>query len=109
MLIAVIAQLGERQTEDLKVPGSIPGRGMLCIQLLNDCRCIKRLQCYDDRFVTKVKCVCGCYSAMLYTHDYTTSRVADPSTWQIIYPNKCGICDMAYYHATALCCDIYVI
>ena len=24
---AVIAQLGERQTEDLKVPGSIPGRG----------------------------------------------------------------------------------
>ena len=25
---AVIAQLGERQTEDLKVPGSIPGRGM---------------------------------------------------------------------------------
>ena len=26
-LCAVIAQLGERQTEDLKVPGSIPGRG----------------------------------------------------------------------------------
>ena len=26
---AVIAQLGERQTEDLKVPGSIPGRGMV--------------------------------------------------------------------------------
>ena len=25
--IAAIAQLGERQTEDLKVPGSIPGRG----------------------------------------------------------------------------------
>ena len=25
--IAEIAQLGERQTEDLKVPGSIPGRG----------------------------------------------------------------------------------
>ena len=25
--VAVIAQLGERQTEDLKVPGSIPGRG----------------------------------------------------------------------------------
>ena len=29
MMFAVIAQLGERQTEDLKVPGSIPGRGML--------------------------------------------------------------------------------
>ena len=26
---AVIAQLGERQTEDLKVPGSIPGVGIL--------------------------------------------------------------------------------
>ena len=25
--LAAIAQLGERQTEDLKVPGSIPGRG----------------------------------------------------------------------------------
>jgi hypothetical protein len=28
---AAIAQLGERQTEDLKVPGSIPGLGMLTI------------------------------------------------------------------------------
>ena len=26
---AAIAQLGERQTEDLKVPASIPGLGML--------------------------------------------------------------------------------
>ena len=26
--IAEIAQLGERQTEDLKVPGSIPGLGI---------------------------------------------------------------------------------
>nr|CCA23048.1 AlNc14C178G8158 [Albugo laibachii Nc14] len=26
---ASVAQLGERQTEDLKVPGSIPGRGKL--------------------------------------------------------------------------------
>ena len=31
---AVIAQLGERQTEDLKVPGSIPGLGNLfCLNL----------------------------------------------------------------------------
>ena len=29
MNLAAIAQLGERQTEDLKVPGSIPGRGIL--------------------------------------------------------------------------------
>ena len=37
---AAIAQLGERQTEDLKVPGSIPGLGMLsCLvgQPLDDC------------------------------------------------------------------------
>ena len=27
IIIADLAQLGERQTEDLKVPGSIPGRG----------------------------------------------------------------------------------
>ena len=37
---AAIAQLGERQTEDLKVPGSIPGLGMLsCLvgQPVDDC------------------------------------------------------------------------
>ena len=28
-LVAAIAQLGERQTEDLEVPGSIPGLGIL--------------------------------------------------------------------------------
>ena len=28
ILSAAIAQLGERQTEDLKVPGSIPGHGI---------------------------------------------------------------------------------
>ena len=28
VLLAAIAQLGERQTEDLKVPGSIPGGGI---------------------------------------------------------------------------------
>ena len=33
--IAVVAQLGERQTEDLKVPGSIPGLGIwLVCQML---------------------------------------------------------------------------
>ena len=31
---AGIAQLGERQTEDLKVPGSIPGHGTLFSRLL---------------------------------------------------------------------------
>ena len=30
---AAIAQLGERQTEDLKVPGSIPGGGILSFWL----------------------------------------------------------------------------
>ena len=32
---AVIAQLGERQTEDLKVPGSIPGRGIFLFLFSN--------------------------------------------------------------------------
>ena len=32
MLSAAIAQLGERQTEDLKVPGSIPGGGTVFIE-----------------------------------------------------------------------------
>lgn len=31
---AAIAQLGERQTEDLKVPGSIPGRGNLFTKII---------------------------------------------------------------------------
>ena len=30
---AAIAQLGERQTEDLKVPGSIPGLGIFLVGL----------------------------------------------------------------------------
>ena len=35
---AAIAQLGERQAEDLKVPGSIPGHGILYVQFVsNDC------------------------------------------------------------------------
>ena len=37
---AAIAQLGERQTEDLKVPGSIPGLGMLSCRVgqpVDDC------------------------------------------------------------------------
>jgi hypothetical protein len=29
LAVAAIAQLGERQTEDLKVPGSIPGLGII--------------------------------------------------------------------------------
>ena len=35
---AAIAQLGERQTEDLKVPGSIPGLGMAVWSLANELR-----------------------------------------------------------------------
>ena len=33
--IAAVAQLGERQTEDLKVPGSIPGVGICMIPWRN--------------------------------------------------------------------------
>ena len=32
ILPAALAQLGERQTEDLKVPGSIPGGGIFAIR-----------------------------------------------------------------------------
>ena len=32
LLFAAIAQLGERQTEDLKVPGSIPGGGTFLLK-----------------------------------------------------------------------------
>ena len=35
--MAAIAQLGERQTEDLKVPGSIPGLGNGVLHANNSC------------------------------------------------------------------------
>ena len=38
---AAIAQLGERQTEDLKVPGSIPGGGIFLCQKLFFFKCQK--------------------------------------------------------------------
>ena len=34
--MAAIAQLGERQTEDLKVPGSIPGLGIAFVIVEED-------------------------------------------------------------------------
>ena len=45
LTVAAIAQLGERQTEDLKVPGSIPGLGMcafnkLCCLFCLFCVCV---------------------------------------------------------------------
>ena len=47
---AVIAQLGERQTEDLKVPGSIPGRGIVLqhIRLL-----LSLMSLFSDRKFSK--------------------------------------------------------
>ena len=38
VVYAAIAQLGERQTEDLKVPGSIPGLGIYLVQMLRRTR-----------------------------------------------------------------------
>ena len=35
MAHAALAQLGERQTEDLKVPGSIPGGGSFFVLFFN--------------------------------------------------------------------------
>ena len=40
---AAIAQLGERQTEDLKVPGSIPGLGILILLCASTATQRKRL------------------------------------------------------------------
>ena len=37
---AAIAQLGERQTEDLKVPGSIPGLGTNIYIYMYVCECV---------------------------------------------------------------------
>ena len=38
---AAIAQLGERQTEDLKVPGSIPGLGMAAVAAKSCGMCLR--------------------------------------------------------------------
>ena len=41
---AAIAQLAERQTEDLKVAGSTPARGNQTIFLFNECEIMKELR-----------------------------------------------------------------
>ena len=46
-MTAAIAQLGERQTEDLKVPGSIPGEGM------------RRVIIYFYTHTLQLTCLCG--------------------------------------------------
>ena len=43
----MIAQLGERQTEDLKVPGSIPGHGMMKYSSVMNC--LKSLRILIDK------------------------------------------------------------
>ena len=77
-LPAAIAQLGERQTEDLKVPGSIPGLGMFfCVVfvarvVLGVLRCTlhalvggyssgtMRFSCFENLACQAEFCVCGC-------------------------------------------------
>ena len=44
-IIAAIAQLGERQTEDLKVPSSIPGLGI--IPEVTGCRSEQKLTTHE--------------------------------------------------------------
>ena len=45
---AAIAQLGERQTEDLKVPGSIPGLGRRRVRkLVRGCGSSEDVTCVD--------------------------------------------------------------
>ena len=59
-IMAAIAQLGERQTEDLKVPGSIPGLGIdsfghshICFSILN----ILQLLLHPFFFAESPKCL----------------------------------------------------
>ena len=58
--IADVAQLGERQTEDLKVPGSIPGDGTECFVFpeaphsdLKRWFVHKKLLCFDSFCIVK--------------------------------------------------------
>ena len=50
---AAIAQLGERQTEDLKVPGSIPGLGILQMKSENVNALAQSLCTYNEPFPKK--------------------------------------------------------
>ena len=57
---AEIAQLGERQTEDLKVPGSIPGFGTNLIAALLLVGCHLRVRNISERLIVqKVACIDG--------------------------------------------------
>ena len=47
---AAIAQLGERQTEDLKVPGSIPGLGTFSLRQSSRQYCFANLVVYEEKF-----------------------------------------------------------
>ena len=49
---AAIALLGERQTEDLKVPGSLPGHGMFSMET-GDITAIRRLLEGGNRGATR--------------------------------------------------------
>jgi hypothetical protein len=77
-LTAAIAQLGERQTEDLKVPGSIPGLGIffradivarivpgglwctLCALVGGYPSGTMRFSCFENLACQAEFCVCGC-------------------------------------------------
>ena len=60
---ASIAQSGERQTEDLKVPGSIPGRGKAFINYF--------------------------YNATIHTHDNIDSNYCLQGKWMHLYDIVC--------------------
>ena len=68
-VLAEIAQLGERQTEDLKVPGSIPGLGMLRHSSL--CHAAVRLCKYIRCSLTGPRCV----QTTRETHIYGPKRM----------------------------------
>ena len=68
---AAIAQLGERQTEDLKVRGSIPGLGILSHVHL----CLVSCFALSCRVVSILCCVCFCAVCLRLRRVYVVSRI----------------------------------
>ena len=92
---AAIAQLGERQTEDLEVPGSIPGLGMYCPTLEQRAAVEKSEHPESNQgpFDT-----CDIYSRTLYQLSYVRLRndarfgIRMPITFYLQQEEKCDTC-----------------
>ena len=84
---AAIAQLGERQTEDLKVPGSIPGLGILSHVHL----CLVSCFALSCRVVSVLWCVCFC---VVFLRRVSLRRVYVVSRILLVVCKLCVSCDL---------------